>query len=288
MKAPIRPVRGAWPDWLQRRGLRHFYLNPAVIADEHVTPDDYRRAMFGIFVGGTIKITWAGRHAEADEMLIRHLEGSARIADIGASDGSTSVDLIKALPMFHEFVISDRFLELGWSRALGHTFLFDRDDVCILVAGKRLVAWPHLSAPVRWVYAPLLAAGRRQSRQQTVLLNPDARRLIREDPRVAFREHDVFQVWPGSALDVIKTANLLRRLYFDDPQLVAALEAIHASLAPNGLLLLADDSRVPGEPTAAGLYRRTPRGFETVETTARRPEIDDLVLSLDPSLSTRV
>ena len=59
-------------------------------------------------VGGTIKITGGNRHPVADQMLIDNVDLSdATIVDIGASDGSTSVDLIGKLPALKRYVIAD-------------------------------------------------------------------------------------------------------------------------------------------------------------------------------------
>ncbi|MBD5786526.1 hypothetical protein IF650_10060 [Cellulosimicrobium terreum] len=278
MHAPVRPLRGRWPSTVERRLSRYFYLDPAVIVDDDVSADDFRRAMFGIYVGGTIKITWAGRHLDADRLLLDHVDLSgARIADIGASDGSTSVDLVRVLPDdFGSFTISDLYLELTWARSGGRTYLFDQDDTCVLVSGSRYAAWPQLSPWVERLFRRGVDRARRARRGTCLLLNPEARELLK-DPRVAYREHDIFTPWPGEPLDVVKTANLLRRLYFSDEQLTEALRAVHASLVDDGHLLLADSSRTPGEPPAGGLYRRTPAGFELVAAGVRRPEIHDLV-----------
>src|SRR4051794_23303356 len=99
MRLPIRPLSGRWPAPLQKALTRFFWRDPSVILDPAVTPEDFRRAMSAIHVGDTIKITEGDRHPAADALLIDNidLEGAV-IVDIGASDGSTSVDLIRKLP----------------------------------------------------------------------------------------------------------------------------------------------------------------------------------------------
>lgn len=282
MKVPVRPIRGAWPTWLQNRGLRHFYVDPSIVTNDEVDADLYRRAMFGIYVGGTIKITWSHRHSDVDALMREHLDlADAVILDMGASDGSTSVDLIRSLPRFRQFVISDLHAELGWNRLGSRTFLYDLDGTCVLVAGRRLVAWPHLSRGVDLLYRPLTSRARRAPTSAVSLLNPETRRLIDSDDRVSFRVHDIFSTWAGEPVDVIKTANVLRRLYFDDDRLGTALVSLHRSLRDGGHLVLADHSRVAGEPPAGGIYRRTLTGFERVAATQRHPEIDDLVTALE-------
>lgn len=76
------------------------------------------------------------------------------------------------------------------------------------------------------------------------------------DPRVSYRVHDVFTAWPGDQPDVIKVANLLRRLYFSDADITRALCAIHESPAEGGHLLVVDNSRIPGIPPGEGFTAR--------------------------------
>ncbi|GAA3533748.1 hypothetical protein AFL01nite_21460 [Aeromicrobium flavum] len=291
MRAPIRPVRGRWPAALERVGptRRFFRQDPLTILDETATPEAFREAMASIYVGGTIKITGAARHTGPDDLLIETvpLDG-ARIVDIGASDGSTSVDLVRRLPDFGEYVIADLFLTLRAVDVGRHTLLFDADGTCVLVGGRRLSAWPHLSRAVRGLYAPLIRRGRDRlvaSGHEVLLLNPETRRLIAEDPRVTYRVHDVFAVWPGPQPQVIKIANLLRRLYFTDAQLGSALTSVRDSLPQGGHLMIVDNPRLAGvaspEPRA-GIWRRD--GARLIEVARLgEPEIADLVARVGAS-----
>ena len=77
---------------------RFFRLDPLTILDENANETDFRGAMKSIYVGGTIKITGADRHPNADRFLSETLDlPDAVIADIGASDDTTSIDLIERL-----------------------------------------------------------------------------------------------------------------------------------------------------------------------------------------------
>jgi hypothetical protein len=99
------------------------------------------------------------------------------------------------------------------------------------------------------------------------------------DPRVTARVHDVFEVWPAPAPDVIKVANVLRRLYFSDADILRALRALLAGLAEGGHLLILDNPRLAGVDLRAGLYRRVGGRFVPVAETADPPEIADLLRS---------
>lgn len=290
MRAPVRPIRGRWPRPLEARLGRAFRVDPLTILDDDADPSTFREAMSSTYVGDTIKITGSGRHAGADDLLIGALDlRQAAIVDVGASDGSTSVDLVERLGEFRSFTIADLYLTLRAVDVLGHTAFFDGQGRCTLVAGRRLAAWPGLSRPVALLYSPLIsAARRRQARaREVLLLNPSARRLIASDPRVGYAVHDVFTPWTGQRPDVIKVANLLRRLYFSDQDLLRALRALHSSLPEGGHLLLVDNPRRKNTPPGVGLYRREGDHFTEVARSGH-PEIADLVTLVgtgEPSLT---
>ncbi|SDN44667.1 hypothetical protein [Geodermatophilus sp. DSM 45219] len=280
MRAPVRAVRGGWPAAWERRAPRLFRTDPRVLLEEDPSAEDFRAVMSIIHVGETIKITQADRHAPADALLRDHLDlAGATVVDIGASDGSTSVDLVAKLPDLGSYVIADLYLELSAVEVGRHVVLFDPHGTCVLVAGRRLVGWPSLSRVVRVLAAPLVARARRRPARPVLLLGPAARRLVREDPRVTTRVHDVFQPWTGPAPDVVKVANLLRRLYFGDEDIRRALRVLFAGLPEGGHLLVVDNPRVPGIDVRGGLYRRSGDCFVPVAQTEHPPEIADLIAS---------
>lgn len=282
MLLPLRLLRDRWPAWLERTADRFVWSDPSVITRPDVTSERFREAMSAIHVGGTIKITSSDRHPEPDSLLIDHVDTTGLvIADVGASDGSTSLDLVRRLEGFAGYVISDLFLEISWARAGRRTVLYDPAGEPILLTGHRFLAWPSISRVIRTLVGPALRRVGREPRQPVTLLNPEVVALLARDPRVTTREHDVFTEWPDPKPDVIKVANLLRRLYFGDEDIARALRALHASLAPGGHLLIVDNSREPGMPPRGGLYRREDTGFALVAETPNTPEIGALVLGLD-------
>jgi hypothetical protein len=287
MHVPARPLRGRWPRWLERRLSRFFWDDPTVVLDPKATPEGFRVAMNAIHVGGTIKITGVGRHPRSDGLLIDNVDLSGKhLLDIGASDGSTSADLISRLPDFGQYTIADLHLYIGHRATARHDVLYDGSGEPILIVGRRVVAWPSLSRPIRLLYLGVLRRAEQTGQAPTpvLLLNPVARRLVEEDPRVEACEHNVFSPWTGKPVDAIKVANLLRRLYFSDAQISNALEALIENLPDGGHLLVVDNPRVEGVAERGGLYRREGGRFLVVAETSDRPEIADLVegVRVDP------
>lgn len=286
MRAPVRPISGAWPKPLEDRLGRFFRADARLLVDPLVTPGDFTRAMSSIHVGDTVKITKRNRHPEADSLLLHHLDlERPTIVDIGASDGSTSLDLIRSLPDFASFTVADLYLSIHATRVLGHIVFHDAEGDCILVSGRWWAAWPKLSRGVATLCRPLELAAERhpERRMEVTLVNPELRDLMARDKRISLRMHDIFSPWPAPAPDVIKVANLLRRVYFSDADIVGALEALLHSLDEGGYLLIVDDGKRYKTKAdrlvsaRAGLYRRTGDRFAVVDKTHADHEISDLV-----------
>lgn len=281
MRFPVRPLEGRWPSALQRAAGRFFWPDPRRLLDPDISSEEFRQLMSAVHVGGTIKITGTDRHPEADALLVEHVDlRGARVADIGASDGSTSVDLVAHLDGFASFTIADLHLKLMVARGPRWTTFFDHNDTCVLVVGRRIVAWPSLSRLMRFLFTHVIAQGHNQPQEECLLLNPRARALIARDHRVQACEHDLFTPWPGEPLDAIKVANVLRRLYFSDEHITAGLRALTASLCEGGYLLMVDNPRIAGIRCRGGLYQRHGDSLEEIATTDDAPEVADLIAAL--------
>ena len=282
MHVPVRPLRHKRPRVIESHASRFFWENPKTILNPHVSAEEFRQAMSAIHVGGTIKITGANRHPEPDSLLVDNVDlTDAIILDIGASDGSTSVDLAGRIGRFRAFIISDLYLSITAVECSGHTLFFDNDGQCILIIGNRLLAWPSQSKPIRYLYHFLVKrAARTPTNKEVLLLNPAARALLADDNRVTYQAHDIFKEWKGEKPSVIKVANLLRRLYFSDEAINHALESVFRSLQDDGYLLVVDNPRIPGMPPRGGLYRREKTHFAPIAHTTNLPEIDDLITGM--------
>lgn len=277
-RVPVRFTVEGWPAGVQRGKLgRLFVHDPLAITRPDVDWESFTRAMYHVNLGGTAKITWPGRQAEADRLLVEHVDTvGARIVELGSSDGSAALDLIRLLgDRFASYVITDRFVRVTATRYAGWGWLW-RDGRCVVAGNGRIVLWPQQSSALTRVLGPALRAAADRPHHEVQLLNPNLRAVLAGDPRVSWAEHDVFEPLP-QPVDVIKVGNLLRRVYFTDDQIRSALRSIHAGLVNGGQLLIADHLKE----AAGALYRRTPGGFERIAQTAVPSEIDGLVESLD-------
>jgi hypothetical protein len=260
---------------------RFVWDDPRVVVDPDVSPERFRAAMASFTVGSTIKITGAGRHPHVDDLLLEHVDlAGATIVDLGASDGTTSVELVERLPTFGRYVIADLYITATAVEVGRRTVLLDHDDTVVVVSGSRVVAWPAASTGVRLLYRRTLAEALRRREQGTevLLLNPTARALVARDDRVSWQRHDVFEPWPGPPPDVVKIANVLRPdLYFTEDQIAVAVRRVLADLRDGGHLLVVDNPRAK-VPARGSLYRRDGDCFAPVATVEPGAAIDHLVL----------
>ncbi len=282
MRAPIRPLQQRWPAFLENRLRRFFWADPRVIVRDDASAEQFRTAMSALHVGNTIKITGTNRHPKADALLVKHAaDANLAVLDIGASDGSTSLDLIDRLPNFAHYTIADRYLHLDVTHVGSYDVFFGPDGDATLIVGRRVLAWPGNSRLVRTIFRRVLsrAASSTNPQHRVLLLNPDVRAVMARDPRVVYRMHDIFEPWPDEPPTVIKVANVLRRLYFSDEQIAAALAVLLTDLPDGGHLLIVDNPRISGIAERCGLYCRDGDRFTLVEQSDDPPEISDLILA---------
>ncbi len=283
MRFPVRPILGRLPGWIEARLQRFFRVDPSVLMDPSVTPAQFRAAVSLLHVGETIKITGLNRHPQADALLIDHVDLSTSvILDIGASDGSTSLELINKLPAFDQYIVADLFIKIHAVQGSRQTLFFDGTGSCILVVGRRLIAWPAQSRIVRALYAARIrwTSAHVHTDHEILLLNPAIQAEMKRNTRISFQEHDIFQPWAGDQPDVIKVANVLRRLYFEDDQIRAALRRLLTTLPEGGHLLIVDNPRIAGIGCRGGLYQRREGRFALVAATDEEAEVADLVASV--------
>ncbi len=280
MRAPVKLSGGHWPERIRELRWVPWINDPRVAASPDPDPAAFSAAMSAFHVGDTFKITARGRHRISNQVLIDHVDlRGATILDIGASDGGTSVDLIEqANADFAEYFITDRHLTVEAANVGRHVVFFDGSGRCILIGGPGYVAYPADSRRVARTWSRLIRKARASVPRSIQLINPDARRLIENDPRVSIREHDLFAPWDGPEPDVVKVANLLNRAYFSESDLVRAIDVLRSTVRDGGHLLIIDNPVDPTDTTArTGLYRRVGEELQAVATGQPSPEVATLI-----------
>lgn len=245
---PIRLNQAGFPPFLQ--AFLPDYFIPMGIARGKIDARWFTRFVSSLRdKTGIWKTTCSLRHDQSDQALASLVPFSDQttILDIGVSDGSTSLSLIRRLGVnFRSFIVSDRTLFLKIRRRKGRIYFFHQGDPsCFLWASRCFIV--YLSGPAASPFQAFLASlfapnpAEPDEGRQLSLLQPALVAEARNDSRIVFREHDIFQPWTGPTPDVVKVANLLNLSYFPVPAIRAARNRLFQTLAANGYLLLVEN-----------------------------------------------
>ncbi len=266
MRLPIKLNKAGWPSPFADLFLAFHDPRPLAYKPFAISAAQFSASVSSLQFGVTFKTTHPGRHAQSNRFLRETYRGSRPvILDVGASDGSTSLDLIQELGSnFAYYYVTDLNLSVrcGYD-SKGVVYFVDQNGSCILRASERLLVYSNTSRakfPLRLIAKALLAkCGNAGGWRNLVLIQPALRRRAKCDPRIMIQRYDIFAPWTGPPPDLIKVANLLNNEYFSDAQIEEALQAQCSNLAPNGrLLLISEDQDVE----KFSIFRKTQIGMQ--------------------------
>lgn len=266
MRLPIKLNQAGWPSPFAR--LSFAFHDPRPLADKdysRLTPLEFSRAISTLQFGVTFKTTRPGRQAHSNQFISQiYRESKPVILDVGASDGSTSLDLIRSLGRdFAHYFVTDLNLSAryGYDHR-GVLYFQNHDGACVLRASKRFLVYSELSGarfPLNlFAKTLLLGVGKIVDWRDILLIQPEVMDLASHDPRITILRYDLFVPWTGERPNLIKVANLLNAKYFTDAQMREALRVQCSNLAANGrLLLVSEDDNIE----SFSVFRKTPVGM---------------------------
>jgi len=243
---------------------------------------EYSMCISALKFGKTFKTTAAARLDRSAAAFESHLVGNDHVVvDLGASDGSTSVDLFERIrPHVQRFIAADlNDSILICSHRNGLAFFSPAGQPIVEVTPRLL--WYADVAGANPIYRGLVS--RRVVRlpcsgEQTRirLLNPRFLDLTARHPNVAFLRHDMFEPLPVTAT-AVRVSNLLNLSYFSAAEIERALGSICANLAESGLLLISRDT---GTEEHGTLFRRSGGRLVILETIGAGSEVEPIASSL--------
>ena len=126
MRLPIKLNQAGWPSRFAR--LSFAFHDPRPLANEdysHLAPLEFSRAISTLQFGVTFKTTRPGRQAHSNQFISQiYRESKPVILDVGASDGSTSLDLIRSLVDFGHYFVTISIFRLGTGMTIEACFIF--------------------------------------------------------------------------------------------------------------------------------------------------------------------
>jgi hypothetical protein len=264
MKLPIKLNEAGWPKPFRRLSFAFHDPRPLAGASSALRAEQFSQAISTLQFGVTFKTTWPGRQEHSNRYVCEVYRGTRPVVlDVGASDGSTSLDLIKSLEGFERYYVTDLNLSTRCGRdARGVFYFMDQQGNCALRVSKRFIVYSETRGavvPLR-LLARILTNGARhvEEWEELLLIQPALVRMAERNPRISIMRYDLFKPWTGQPPDLIKVANLLNPKYFTDAQMKQAVKVQCANLAPNGrLLLVSEDDDIE----KFSVFRKTQNGM---------------------------
>lgn len=262
----------------------------------------------------TGKTTWEGRFADLDawlgERLLRAYPEQLRVLDIGASDGTTSLELFGTLSTHRNvtFVGSDLNRDIWVSNGPVWRDVIDDDGKLIQTTLGPLVVpitdGVHINPLLllnravfyycstfrkdmrhRITAAEADAAGR-SSAVRFSLLSPKVQDLAGRDPRFRFEKLNAFEIGGPARFEFVRAMNVLNLnkdgFGFSREQIASAAHGIREALVEGGRLLLGRSRPVgTGFEHHATLFLRSGDRLEREARYGNGSEVEDLLLSTD-------
>lgn len=221
-------------------GLKYGVPNPLKVfsSDEQ----EFSVAMTGFNFSGVYKTTQAGRHKATQDFIKEQLLLSGQkpvIIDIGASDGSTSLDFIKLLADgFSKYFVTDYNIKCSYATEKGYTYFFNQANECFLVASQKFVFYPANKWLFNLLFKSPVKRLQASAKTELLLINKELQALKQKDGRIEILQHDIFQRWTKDTAGIIIIGNLIHRAYFSDEQIAAAITNCYNVLENDGLLVI--------------------------------------------------
>jgi hypothetical protein len=278
VRFPVKLNRSGWPATIGE--LLHGKFDPRCILESDVTPQEFSASMSSLKFGATYKSTKDARFP-LTLSKIADLEFShpPKVLDVGASDGSASLEIIQSIDFSHYFV-TDSNVFVHTAEDGKWTYFFTPDGSPILAASDRWVvyndatnAFPPQGFISRKTFksASLLFDN---STRKIELINPGIREIIGRD--VSFKPYNAMEQWEGGKVDLIIVANLLNRTYFGDDQMREILNNLSAALEDEGWIVLIDNRGTE----RSSILRVEPQGVTVTDQVGGGASSEALALSV--------
>jgi hypothetical protein len=213
-----------------------------------LSAEEFSKYIESIYFGGKFsKTTMPKRHKLTDELIKEILKNNKNftILDVGASDGSTSIDLINTLNHeFQKFYVTDVSFTLHVMEVDGKSYFYDSvTKECIMITNDRLIIYyDKLSrSPLGNLANNLIKKAPKYDKdkvKELYLCQPELQRLIENNNRIKIVEWSVLEPWPYEKVDLIKVANVLKTEVFSDDEIIRSIRNLTKSLNPGGKMLI--------------------------------------------------
>ena len=218
--------------------------DPRKLCTEEVDELAFTQAVSTFKFGAAFKTTQRLRFPLVlSELRNMKFETAPIILDVGASDGSTSLDVMEVVAC-EKYYLTDLNIYVHYAAGGDATYFYDEDGASILRVTDTLITYPDVVGAIfpsgyfaqkLFSHAPEFNSGLPKIR----LINPRVSRI--RDGRMVVEKYNVLDVWPFEKADLIIAANILNRSYFTDFELKAALVNLVKALRAGGRIAIIDN-----------------------------------------------
>lgn len=238
--------------------------------------EEYLNTISELKVDKTYKTTARNRHYNSDKLLLDYIGENEIFLDLGASEGTTSFELIKKLNnCFKKYYVTDYNLYVKVLSKNNNLYIYNSiSNDCILFSKNSIVVYPYQN------FFSILFKKLDESLnfKNCELINPELKEESNKNPKIEILEHDIFNTWKLDKPTVIKVANVLNPIYFSDSLIAKAISNIHEALVNNGLLIVIDNRNL-NKIEQSSLFRRNKIGFELIKDYNNGTDIKSNVLN---------
>ncbi|MBF0613992.1 MAG: hypothetical protein HQL92_02430 [Magnetococcales bacterium] len=258
-------------------------IDPYKLIKNDLSSEEFTRSISAIKIRGTWKTSSANRHLLSDKVIIDLCakKEHQKVLDIGISDGSASINLMKKIIEFNcEYVGCDLVIQVAVVINKNKYYFYDIEKrQCIMIVSDRLIIYNDtkdaiilLKNVVNYFFRnpPIYDE---KNLHIVALVSPDVQRLMINNKNITVVEHDVFTPWGQENVDVVKIANVLNRVYFSDQDIILAINHIRNALVEGGHLIVIDSR----ECEKFSVFEKCGKDLKVRENINGGTEIRDLV-----------
>jgi hypothetical protein len=265
---------------------KHAVVNPLQVFSKD--PKKFSEAMDSFKLHGVFKSTKADRHHETQKFLkeyIDKLQKPVVILDVGASDGTTSLQLINLIEnKIEKFYVTDYNIKCNYIKENGFTYFFNtQSDNCFLIASNTFVFYPENKRLFNLFFNKSLTSFQNKSKTELLLCNHELKLKANNDDRIEILDYDIFKPWQKKKPDIIVVGNLLHPTYFSNEDIYRALNNCYITLKDNGILVIIRNSWLSKncEVELSVIYKKNnmKRCFQQIFEVNGGVEINEFVLS---------
>jgi hypothetical protein len=245
MKFPVKFNRAFWPGFLTQ--FLPSADDPRPLALGSADETDFSKMVSTFKFGSTFKSTRPSRFP----MTLAQLASIPNafpltILDIAASDGVTSLDMMRTL-LYKKYFVTDLNLEVLFSESSGTTYFYTNQGNCILAVNDPWIIYSdekNALFPFKQIATSKIKSAPEFQKGFTkiTLISPQLLAPGRE--RVEIKQYDIFQKWPFEKADLILAANILNREYFKEEAILTAFGNLLEALEEGGWVVVVDNRRI--------------------------------------------